>query len=193
MPHNASPISSVPVATCGSGNLRRHPTEDLAASRLVGFAEGPEVEGLERGWGVSNLRIQFVFYSASCLWSSVSLRLQKFLLRSLVRCSNQATCHRLHLFSLSSLRLSCSPFDRGADGVVCSNSGKRGADLAKRWEFGSPVDIRKRCEAILASKSIGNRFWGPRTTEFRGSRNNPRLYIFGGHDDERQPGFGCLP
>jgi len=38
-------------------------------------------------------------------------------------------------------------FDRGTEGVVSSNSGKRGADLTKRWEFGSAGDIRKRSGA----------------------------------------------
>jgi hypothetical protein len=38
-------------------------------------------------------------------------------------------------------------FDRSTEGVVCSSSWKRGADLTNRWEFGSPHHSGKRSEA----------------------------------------------
>jgi hypothetical protein len=38
-------------------------------------------------------------------------------------------------------------FDRGAEEVVCSDSGKRATDLAKRCVFGPPDDFRKRGDA----------------------------------------------
>ncbi len=36
-------------------NLRRHPSQYLPASRFVGFTEGPDVEGLQRRWGLTKL------------------------------------------------------------------------------------------------------------------------------------------